>query len=117
MNILDTAALRRLLAKATPGEWRVDADPRIDGADQIIDCNRGFTICFMATSSSEQPDDAEHIVAIHNAATALLDAADRWAQVVALGPQLMAIDHQLTYGSPQKVTLRSLLALIGDGHE
>lgn len=107
----DTAALRALLAKATPGEWRVRSDDD--------EC------CVYTRDKHPGQEDAELIAAAHNALPALLDEAARWRQVVAMREEIEYIKGQHERNCiaedcddcPQSVTLDALLALIGDGYE
>ena len=46
--------------KAAPAPWKVDNDPREDGADQVLDV-KGRTVCFMSTGWDEDGDNAEFI--------------------------------------------------------
>ncbi len=64
--------LRRLHGAATQGEWR-----QREGVDEYIDAGR-TTVAYLLTYNGT---DAAAIVAIHNAAPALFDAADRLARI------------------------------------
>ncbi len=41
-----------------PRDWYVDEDPRVDGANQIIDRATGHTVAFVATGVSPAEHDA-----------------------------------------------------------
>ena len=76
---IDTKELRRMLAEATPGEWYRELHPDGDS----IDGPNGSDVesCDIAhegerIARAEWGPDAAAIVALHNAAPALLDAAE-----------------------------------------
>ncbi len=75
----DTQELRRLHGAATQGEWRV-------AGKKTIRCDDGW---IGDTNWRNGPPNAAAIVALHNAAPALFDAADRLARVEAVLPQVM----------------------------
>ncbi len=79
MTAIDTARLRELLAKATPGPWHATYDDAV----KVRDVN-GDAILMMQhvhlrgrRNGNEVNATAELIAALRNAAPALLDAHDR----------------------------------------
>lgn len=116
MSTVDTAALRTLLAKATPGEWKADRW-FVNGGNGLV------AEAFDGTSDSRrnlqhEKDNAALIAALHNAAPALLDAADRWAQVVAMREELhRRVNNPCSCGrcfAELLTRIERLIALIGD---
>ena len=72
MTDVDTAALRDLLAKATPGEWRTWNDGHVGSVDRI----GGIFMPTMGSDHDQRLPDAKAVAALVNAAPALLDAAE-----------------------------------------
>jgi hypothetical protein len=75
----DTKALRELLAKATPGPWRHDAGDTAVFA--TAPSKTGSRLLQTLVAGNAAPNDAALIVALHNAAPALLDEIDRLREV------------------------------------
>jgi len=71
---MDTAALRALLDKSTPGRWIAGA-ARKDGTAQVYCPHMGPMRVIVPVAETE-PHNAALIAALRNAAPALLDAAD-----------------------------------------
>jgi len=75
------AELRRLLAAATPGPWEADLDGNANGEPLIYGQTRDWWIATLhpqclGSLEALRLADAALIVALRNAAPALLDAAD-----------------------------------------
>jgi len=74
MSGFDPAALRALLAAATPGRW-IAGGPRDDGTAQVY-CPHSGPLRVIVPVAETEPHNAALIAALRNAAPALLDAAD-----------------------------------------
>ena len=78
---IDTAALRALLDKGTPGRWIAGA-AREDGTAQVYCPNRGPMRVIVPVAETE-PHNAALISALRNAAPTLLDEVDRLREALA----------------------------------
>ncbi len=79
---IDTTELRRLHGAATQGEWTNDKD-----WPEIVCDHEGGSLGEMTQGFPGKSSDADNgrlVVALHNAAPALFDAADRLARVEAV---------------------------------
>ena len=80
MSDIDIAALRRLLAEASPGPWEYDGVPVDDSHWTVAEIARGAPLPMIEVPGSEAKDanaDAALIVALRNAASELLDRLER----------------------------------------
>ena len=85
---IDTAALRALLDKGTPGRWIAGA-AREDGTAQVYCPNRGPMRVIVPVAETE-PNNAALIAALRNAAPALLYAADERVAMIDANDRLRA---------------------------
>ena len=65
MNEKQIAEIEARANVATPGPWEVDLDPRISGADQVVQSETELTICFMAVDESLESDSADTFFIAH----------------------------------------------------
>ena len=65
MNDKQIADIDARANAATPGPWEVDLDPRISGADQVVQSETELTICFMAVDESLESDSADTFFIAH----------------------------------------------------
>lgn len=74
---MDLDELERLLATATPGEWAIDGEQSKWGANILQREGALRTFAHFWADSGSACDNARLVVALHNAAPALIAAARR----------------------------------------
>ena len=76
MTATDTGALRELLARATPGEWRWSENGNIVTDMPLPECDPEVAAVYSEHDDDSEPANSALICAMHNALPALLTELD-----------------------------------------